>query len=108
MANIHFMKTNEAIMLDRDYFVNGMAFIILDFLSTLVDVDSRARGHETPTLTLLTSETRQILFFLCVLGHLQRCDLGHFLDLDLFHSFCDVLRKLIIAVGCFGVPIQRN
>ena len=69
MANIHFIKTNEASMLDRDFFVNGMAFIILlDFLSTLVDVDSRARGEMTPALTLFTSETRQVLFFCVCLG----------------------------------------
>eukprot|EP00435_Cladocopium_sp_Y103_P053485 s330_g17.t1 len=59
------LRLKLALLLDHDWFVNGMAFIIfIDFISTLVDVDSRARGEKTPAVTLVTSELCLVLYTL--------------------------------------------
>lgn len=98
-------RLKVAIMLDRDYFVNGMAFIILlDFLSTLVDVDSRARGHETPTLTLLTSEICLGLYTLELgavfyLHGIQRACSHKSILFDLFCVVSGYMATLIYLLG---------
>eukprot|EP00435_Cladocopium_sp_Y103_P040675 s961_g11.t1 len=48
-------RLNVAQMLERNSFVNAMAFLILaDFICTLVDVDAKAAGRELPLWTLAT------------------------------------------------------